>query len=65
MVLLEDMRHIYETTGGILEKMIFSLFLAIFGPKFSRKLENRQNFGTKTAKKWLKNIFSKIPPVVS
>ena len=64
MVLLEDMRNIYETTGGILEKMIFSHFLAVFVPKFCRFSSFQENFGPKMAKKRLKIIFSKIPPVV-
>ena len=40
MVFLEDMGTIYEIKEGIFEKIIFSHFLAIFGPKFSQKLEN-------------------------
>ena len=50
MVLLEDMRTIYEITEGILKKNIYNHFLAIFLSKFGQFSNFWENFGQKIAK---------------
>ena len=63
MVLLDDISSIYKIKEGILKKIIFSHFMAIFRSKFSRFFSFRYNFELKMAIKWLKSFFQK-PPLI-
>ena len=61
MVLLEDMNTIYDISQGILEKIFFSHFSVIFGPKFFPKSEKLAKFRPKNGQKFTKNRFFPKP----